>query len=162
MPKCPTIAPAVNVHKSTRILRVIGVPPARKYSSVNSGGALRHLGTRRLAARGARRRPSDPFQSPASHSSESVLRSAPGGTIMQTRGNTILITGGGSGIGRGLAEAFQREGNQVVIAGRRKQALDQTTAANPGMKSALLDIANAEATPRFAEELKRDYPALNV
>jgi uncharacterized oxidoreductase len=81
---------------------------------------------------------------------------------MQMNGNTILITGGGSGIGRGLAEAFHAEGNNVIIAGRRQQALDETTAANPGMKSIALDIENKDAIQSFAAQLKTDYPTLNV
>jgi uncharacterized oxidoreductase len=81
---------------------------------------------------------------------------------MQISGNTILITGGGSGIGRGLAEAFHAEGNQIVIAGRRKNLLDETVAANPGMKAAILDIENGDTVRSFAEQLKKDYAALNV
>ena len=81
---------------------------------------------------------------------------------MQLSGNTILITGGGSGIGRGLAEAFHANGNQVVIAGRRKHLLDETIAANPGMRAAVLDIESGDAIRSFAEQLKGDYPALNV
>ncbi len=81
---------------------------------------------------------------------------------METSGNTILITGGGSGIGRGLAEAFQALGNQVIIAGRRKQALDETTAANPGMKSLALDIEDASAIGFFAAKATAEFPALNV
>jgi uncharacterized oxidoreductase len=81
---------------------------------------------------------------------------------MKMTGNTILITGGGSGIGRGLAEAFHALGNQVIIAGRRKEALDATTAANPGMKSATLDIENAASIRAFAAKLTADYPKLNV
>ena len=81
---------------------------------------------------------------------------------MNITGNTILITGGGSGIGRALAEAFHARGNQVVIAGRRQSVLDATTAAHPGMKSAVLDIEDPAAIQRFAAQLRKDFPALNV
>jgi len=81
---------------------------------------------------------------------------------MQMSGNTILITGGGSGIDRGLAEAFHALGNQVIIAGRRKQLLDESTAANPGMNSMVLDIENPDAIRTFAAQLAKDYPALNA
>ena len=81
---------------------------------------------------------------------------------MNPTGNTILITGGGSGIGRGLAEAFHKAGNQVIIAGRRKSVLDETTAANPGMRSLTLDIENPDDFQRFVAEVKAEFPALNV
>jgi len=81
---------------------------------------------------------------------------------MNNSGNTILITGGGSGIGSGLAEELHKLGNQVIIAGRRKQALDETTAANPGMKSLTLDIENPTAIRAFAAKVAAEFPALNV
>ncbi len=81
---------------------------------------------------------------------------------MKLSGNTVLITGGGSGIGRGLAEALKKLGNEVVIAGRRKQALDETTAANPGMQSVVLDIEKREGVREFVEEVAAKFPSLNV
>jgi len=81
---------------------------------------------------------------------------------MNLSGNTILITGGGSGIGRGLAEAFHALGNLVIIAGRRRQALDETTAANPGMASYVLDVQYPATIRAFAEQITAEFPALNV
>ncbi len=81
---------------------------------------------------------------------------------MKTTGNTILITGGGSGIGRGLAEAFHRLGNQVIIAGRKQRALDETTTASPGMKSVTLDVSDPKSIQSFATQVTKDYPSLNV
>lgn len=81
---------------------------------------------------------------------------------MEMTGNTILITGGGTGIGRGLAEAFHASGNQVVIAGRRKEPLEATAAANPGMKTAVLDVGDAGAIRSVAEKMAREFPSLNV
>jgi len=81
---------------------------------------------------------------------------------MQINGNTILITGGTSGIGRALAEAFHAEGNQVIVTGRRKHLLDEITKANPGMKAVILDVEDSDAIASVAQQLKIDHPDLNV
>ena len=77
-------------------------------------------------------------------------------------GNTIFITGGGSGIGRGLAEALHKRGNQIVISGRRRSHLEATTKANPGMVSVELDLQDPKSIASVTKKLIAQYPKLNV
>src|ERR1700694_1768484 len=77
-------------------------------------------------------------------------------------GNTILITGGGSGIGRGLAESLHNRGNLVIISGRRRSHLETTTKANPGMVSVELDLQDPKSIASVAKKLIAQYPKLNV
>lgn len=81
---------------------------------------------------------------------------------MKLTGNTIFITGGGSGIGRGLAEALHKRGNQVIISGRRADRLKATIDANPGMKAVELDVTDPANIKAVADQLIADYPNLNV
>ncbi|MES2096293.1 MAG: SDR family oxidoreductase [Pseudomonadota bacterium] len=81
---------------------------------------------------------------------------------MKTSGNTILITGGGSGIGEALAHRFHDAGNTVIIAGRRQEALDAAAAGRPNIHALTLDIDSAEGVADFARRVIAGYPALNV
>jgi uncharacterized oxidoreductase len=81
---------------------------------------------------------------------------------MRLTGNTIFITGGGTGIGRGLAEALHGLGNKVIIAGRRSERLQEVLAANPGMEAIDLDIADPASIGRAAAQLIAEHPDINV
>ena len=81
---------------------------------------------------------------------------------MKLTGNTVFVTGGGSGIGRGLAEALHKLGNQVIISGRRAERLQATIDANPGMQAVSLDITDPADIAKVAARLIADHPGLNV
>lgn len=77
-------------------------------------------------------------------------------------GNTVLITGGGTGIGRGLAEQFHRLGNKVIIASRRTALLEEVAAQYPGMEAMTLDVRDPEMVRQFARDITYSHPELNV
>ncbi len=81
---------------------------------------------------------------------------------MNLTNNTVLITGGGAGIGRGLAEALHAEGNHIIITGRREDPLQDTVRANPGMTYYVSDIGDADSIRALASRIVKDHPALNV
>lgn len=81
---------------------------------------------------------------------------------MQITGNTILVTGGGSGIGAALAHEWHDAGNQVIIAGRRQAALDAVAAEHPGMATRTVDMEDPASIRALAQSLVAEFPALNV
>ncbi|GHH59507.1 short-subunit dehydrogenase involved in D-alanine esterification of teichoic acids [Streptomyces umbrinus] len=81
---------------------------------------------------------------------------------MKMTGNTILITGGTSGIGLGLALRLHEAGNKVIVAGRRKELLDRITSEHPGVEALALDVADPASIARAAESVATSHPQLNV
>jgi uncharacterized oxidoreductase len=81
---------------------------------------------------------------------------------MKTQGNTILITGGGSGIGQALAHRFHDAGNTVIVAGRRREALAGTIEGRADLHAIELDVTSAEGIADFAKRLLAEHPEVNV
>ena len=81
---------------------------------------------------------------------------------MKTSGNTILITGGGSGIGAALAQRFHDRGDTVIVAGRRADALAQAIEGRERMHAITLDVDSPEGVADFAKRLLVDHPKVNV
>ena len=81
---------------------------------------------------------------------------------MNLKGNIVFITGGGSGIGRGLAEAFYNRDNQVIIGGRHKAQLEAIANSHPGMDCIEIDVTQPASVQAAARWLTENHPMLNV
>lgn len=81
---------------------------------------------------------------------------------MKTTGNTILVTGGGSGIGLALAQRWHDAGNKVIVTGRNAAKLDAAIAGRPNMTAVALDVTDADAITAFAKDIVARFPYLNV
>jgi uncharacterized oxidoreductase len=81
---------------------------------------------------------------------------------MKLTGNTILITGGATGIGLEFARVLAGRGNDVVICGRRRARLDEAKAAVPALHVRVCDVADARSREELFAAMERDFPHLNV
>lgn len=81
---------------------------------------------------------------------------------MKLDGNTILITGGGTGIGLAFAKKFLELGNDVIITGRRQEKLDEAVAGNPGLHAIQGDVSDSAQVKALADRIRADFPKLNL
>ncbi|WP_088225264.1 SDR family NAD(P)-dependent oxidoreductase [Desulfosporosinus sp. FKB] len=81
---------------------------------------------------------------------------------MRTSGKTVLITGGGSGIGLALAERFYKAGNKVIICGRRKEKLQEAKLNMPNLHTMVCDVANEADRKRLFDTIVNEFPELDV
>ncbi|WP_260927471.1 SDR family oxidoreductase [Novosphingobium sp. 9] len=81
---------------------------------------------------------------------------------MKTSGNTILLTGGGSGIGRELARRWHDAGNVVIVTGRTISSLQDTASGCEHIYARQLDVTDPDAIRAFATSIVEEFPALNV
>ncbi len=78
---------------------------------------------------------------------------------MKTTGNTILVTGGGSGIGLALAQRWHDAGNSVIVTGRNAAKLDAAIAGRPNMSAMSLDVDRCQRDRCFCQGHRREVPA---
>jgi uncharacterized oxidoreductase len=81
---------------------------------------------------------------------------------MKLSGNKILITGGASGIGLGFTERFVKEGNTVIICGRRESILKEVAGKHPGVIIKVCDLSSEMSREELYQWVSVEHSDLNV
>jgi len=81
---------------------------------------------------------------------------------MKTTGNTVLITGGTSGIGKGFAEELVQRGNTVIICGRREDRLQEIQSSFPQIVTTMCDLSVVEEREALFQWSVETFPELNM
>src|SRR6201984_3345108 len=81
---------------------------------------------------------------------------------MKLRSNTILITGGGSGIGYELTKRLTALGNTILITGRDQAKMDRAKAAFPNIHTFRSDVSDPRAIAILYKEVTKQFPELNI
>jgi uncharacterized oxidoreductase len=81
---------------------------------------------------------------------------------MNLHGNTVLVTGGASGIGLALARRFLDAGNVVIICGGREDKLREAKGIDGRFRTIACDLAQEPERLRLSDWATVNFPALNV
>ena len=81
---------------------------------------------------------------------------------MKIKGNTVLITGGATGIGLALAESFLKLGNEVIICGRREERLLEAQKTHPNLYIIECDVSNADGRTSLFKWVTENFTNLNI
>jgi uncharacterized oxidoreductase len=81
---------------------------------------------------------------------------------MELGSNTVLVTGGASGIGLALAERFLRAGSTVIVCGRREEKLREAKEKHPDLRVRVCDVADPSERVALLEWAVREFPRLNL
>jgi len=81
---------------------------------------------------------------------------------MKLSGNTILITGGSSGIGLAFAERFINAGNTVIVCGRRENVLQNAKEKFPSLITHVTDLTIESDRVALFDWVTTNYPEVNV
>jgi uncharacterized oxidoreductase len=81
---------------------------------------------------------------------------------MKLSGRTVLVTGGTSGIGLGIAGAFHKQGSRVIVCGRNRRRLSAVEEKFPGITALPCDVGDSRQRKDLAGEVMRRFPDLDI
>lgn len=81
---------------------------------------------------------------------------------MKLEGKVALITGGGRGIGRAIAEAYAREGAKVVVTAARRPAEIEEVASRTGGRALLADVSRRDEVDRLVETVLSEFARIDI
>src|SRR5262245_25632871 len=81
---------------------------------------------------------------------------------MQVSNNTVLITGGGSGIGLEFAKQLRGRGNEIIITGRDSAKLEKAKSKIPGIHTIQSDVSKPSDIEALLARISKEFPKMNV
>jgi uncharacterized oxidoreductase len=81
---------------------------------------------------------------------------------MELKGNTVLVTGGATGIGLAIAQRFINAGSKVIVCGRREEKLKEVKSRFPNLHTYQCDLADDKEREKLYQHVMNEFPDINV